>query len=97
MSLLKITTKKAVSKSAVIRGKIARRLKEAISLIVTRGAHVSKDKTGKERIEFDQGDIGGGRWILSSRSSCGFIMINIDLIFPYKTGRMWYNLAWKYT
>lgn len=68
MSLLKLIGKKAVTKSAVVRGKVAKRLKEAIRLVVARGAHVVKNEQGKERLEFDQSDVGGDKWILSSRS-----------------------------
>ncbi|EPS96408.1 hypothetical protein FOMPIDRAFT_1130523 [Fomitopsis schrenkii] len=42
--------------TAVIRSKIATKIKTALSMIVTRGADVQKDAKGKERIVFNQRD-----------------------------------------
>lgn len=68
-----------MTKSAVIRGRIARRLKEAVALIVTRGAHVVRDENGEEQTQFKQDEAGGERWILPSKDFPMFVVF--DLVF----------------
>ncbi|KAI0711988.1 hypothetical protein C8Q72DRAFT_223026 [Fomitopsis betulina] len=50
--------------TAVIRSKIATKIKTALSLIVTRGADVQRDAKGREMLVFNQGDAGPD-WILA--------------------------------
>lgn len=52
-----------VHKSAVVRKKIAGRLKLAVRLIVTRGAQAVSDKNGKLVLVLDEEDA-GRKWIL---------------------------------
>ena len=49
--------------TAVIRSKIATKIKTALAMIVTRGADVRRDTEGKEQIVFDPSDAGRD-WIL---------------------------------
>ncbi len=63
MALSLLISKKAVHPSAVIRRKIARKLREAIRLIVTRGA--MPNDTG-DQLTFDQQGGGGHKWLLQS-------------------------------
>ena len=62
MALSLLISKKAVHPSAVIRRKIARKLREAIRLIVTRGA--MPNNTGDQLTFDEQG--GEHKWLLKS-------------------------------
>lgn len=61
MSLQAITAKATVHPSAVIRRKISRRIREAIKLIVTRGATADVELN---HVVFNGADIGEEKWIL---------------------------------
>ncbi|EIN14696.1 hypothetical protein PUNSTDRAFT_118105 [Punctularia strigosozonata HHB-11173 SS5] len=74
MSVVCVIGKKTVHKSAVIRRKIAGRIKTALSLIVTRGADIGIRRTanGKElkSLTFDPEGGGGQKWVLSDWTYC---------------------------
>lgn len=69
---MNVSLQKAMSTAelptAVIRSKIATKIKTALSLIVTRGADVQRDAKGREMLVFNQGDAGPD-WILAGASS----------------------------
>ena len=71
MSLSFVVGKKSVHKSAVIRRTIVRRLKKAISLIVTRGAEVERigDAKAARLIINDDANIDPHQWIEPSTLS----------------------------
>ena len=64
---INVSLQKAMSTAelptAVIRSKIATKIKTALAMIVTRGADVRKDAKGKERIVFEQSGA-GAEWVL---------------------------------
>ena len=60
-SFLIVASKSGVHKDAVIRRKISRRIREAIKLIITRGAGPNADESG---ILFREQDIGEQRWLI---------------------------------
>ena len=76
MALSLLISKKAVHPSAVIRRKIARKLREAIRLIVARGA--MPNDTG-DQLTFDEQGGGEHKWLLQSlrNHSPSWICINI--------------------
>ena len=63
MALTSLISKKAVHPSAVIRRKIARKLREAIRLIVARGATLSGSG---DQLTFDEQAGGEHKWLLQS-------------------------------
>lgn len=46
-----------------LRYKIKRRLKEAVGLIVTRGAAVERGSSGRPKLVFRAEDVGADKWI----------------------------------
>ena len=60
MGLISVAGKKNVHPSAVVRGQIKRRMKEALRLVVTRGARV--DHSGA--VVLDKGPIGEADWLM---------------------------------
>lgn len=68
-----IAGKKKVSKSAVIRNKCRTRLREAIRLIVMRGARPSERRRGEEQEErtivFEEGNEGSRKWLVRGKLS----------------------------
>ena len=77
MALSLLISKKAVHPSAVIRRKVARKLREAIRLIVTRGAMLNG--TG-DQLTFDEQGGGEHKWLLQGlwNYSPSWICINIS-------------------
>jgi hypothetical protein len=63
VALSSLISKKAVHPSAVIRRKIARKLREAIRLIVARGA--TPNESG-DQLTFDEQEGGEHKWLLQS-------------------------------
>jgi hypothetical protein len=61
MALSSLISKKGVHPSTVIRQKVARKLREAIRLIVTRGA---KPSDSGDHLTFDEQDGGEHKWLL---------------------------------
>lgn len=57
MSLLKVVGKK-VHKDAVVRKKLANKMRLAVSLVVTRGAYAGVDKDGESILAFDEAKAG---------------------------------------
>lgn len=60
MALVNVVGKKSVHPSAVIRVRIKTRAKEALRLVVTRGAYANKDG----QLEFNETDVGEERWLV---------------------------------
>lgn len=71
-SFLIVCSKSAVHKDAVIRRKIARRIREAIKLIITRGAQPNETGSG---ISFAEKDIGEEKWLLPGHSYVVFAQL----------------------
>jgi len=63
MALSLLISKKAVHPSAVIRRTVARKLREAIRLIVTRGAKLNRSG---DQLTFDEREGGEHKWLLQS-------------------------------
>lgn len=66
MALSSLISKKGVHPSAVVRRTVARKLREAIRLIVTRGA---KPNGSGSQLIFDEQEGGEHQWLLQSISS----------------------------
>lgn len=62
MDLTIMVGKKKVHKSAVVRERCKRRLKEAIRMVVMRGAYKDREEVG-----FDPKKEGAGKWLVSGR------------------------------
>lgn len=60
-SFMIITSKTAVHNDSVIRRKTSRRVREALRMIIIRGAKASEDE---KSLVFDDGDIGEDRWLV---------------------------------
>lgn len=66
MGLINIVSKKSVHSSAVIRVRIKLRMKEALRLVIVRGAH-----TGEAgMVQFNQEEIGEKKWLLKGAALC---------------------------
>jgi hypothetical protein len=59
MDLTIMVGKKKVSKSAVVRGRCARRFKEAVRMVVGRGAYGDGEGMGSE-----EGEEGARKWLV---------------------------------
>lgn len=62
IALLSILGKKRVHASAVVRNRIKARMKEALRLVVVRGAGVDVDR----RLTMDDSEVGESHWLLQS-------------------------------
>jgi hypothetical protein len=72
MSMQVIAFNSRVVIRSVIRTKIKRRLKEAVRLIVTRGAAVEESRGATPRLVFRPEDVGAEKWIAPGASSMRF-------------------------
>jgi hypothetical protein len=66
MGLISIVSKKSVHSSAVIRVRIKMRMKEALKLVIVRGAYTGEAGT----IQFNEKDIGEKEWLLKGITPC---------------------------
>ena len=78
MSMQVVALNSRIVLKPVVRTKIKRRLKEAIRLIVTRGAAIEESRRGP-KIVFRAGDVGADKWIVPGAYVCH--------VSPYKVER----------
>ena len=64
MSMQVLAIKSRIVLKPVVRTKIKRRLKEAVRLIVTRGAAVEESRRGQKVVVFREEDVGADKWIV---------------------------------
>lgn len=82
MDLTIMISKKKVHKSAVVREQCKRRFKEAIRLVVMKGAYVEEGL-----VKFDQDNEGPRKWLVGGKLSfLPFRSASTDRSFPYYSG-----------
>jgi hypothetical protein len=64
MSMQVVAFNSRVVLRPTVRTKIKRRIKEAVRLIVTRGAAVEESRGSKPRVVFRPEDVGAEKWIV---------------------------------
>ena len=69
MSLQVVAFNARVAVRPTMRTKIKRRIKEAVRLIVTRGAAVEESRGASPKVVFRPEDVGAEKWIMPGASS----------------------------
>lgn len=81
MSMQVIAFNSRVVIRPTMRTKIKRRLKEAVRLIVTRGAAVEESRGATLRVVFRPEDVGAEKWIVPGASSMRFLRGEVSLSY----------------
>ena len=92
MSMQVILFNSRVVLRPTVRTKIKRRLKEAVRLIVTRGAAVEESRRGP-KIVFHAEDIGADKWIVPGMYVCTRVTLHFTGGFAYESRADWTYMA----